>query len=92
MVAHGFPELEEDRPPVFLDHQEDGVARVVGYRPGQDRVIANRIGEEIAVPTLERNVTLLTPEGDAVELHGRRHQLRFVLERRWLRRQLSRPR
>ena len=68
VVAHGFPQFDQgDRLLVFLDHQEDGTSRVVGYRLGQYRVILNRLGEEIAVPTLEKNVTLLTPEGAAAE-------------------------
>lgn len=68
VVAHGFPQFDQgDRLLVFLDQQEDGTARVVGYRLGQYRVITNRFGEDIAVPTLEKNVRLLTPEGAAAE-------------------------
>lgn len=64
VVAHGFPTFAEgDRVLVFLDEREDGVAEVVGYRLGQYRVLTNRFGQEIAVPTLEANVTLLRPEG-----------------------------
>jgi hypothetical protein len=56
VVAHGFLL-------VFLEEHADGIAEVVGYRLGQYRVITNRFGEEIAVPTLEKNVSLLRPEG-----------------------------
>lgn len=64
VVAHGFPTFAEgDRLVVFLDEREDGIAEVVGYRLGQYRVITNRLGQEIAVPTLEKNVNLLRPEG-----------------------------
>jgi hypothetical protein len=64
VVAHGFPTFTEgDRLVVFLEEHADGIAEVVGYRLGQYRVITNRFGQEIAVPTLEKNVSLLRPEG-----------------------------
>lgn len=64
VVAHGFPSFEEgERLVVFLDEREDGTTEVVGYRLGQYRIVANRLGQDIAVPTLEKGVTLLTPDG-----------------------------
>jgi len=64
VVAHGFPSFTEgERVLVFLAEREDGIAEVVGYRLGQYRVLVNRLGQEIAVPTLEEGVALLRPEG-----------------------------
>lgn len=64
VVAHGFPSFQEgERLVVFLDQRQDGTTEVVGYRLGQYRVVANRLGQDIAVPTLEKGVTLLTPDG-----------------------------
>lgn len=68
VVAHGFPEFRlGDRLVVFLKNQPDGIAQVVGYRLGQYRVVRNRLGEDIAVPTLESNVSLLTADGRTAE-------------------------
>lgn len=83
VVAHGFPAFEpEDRVVVFLEEQQDGSSRVVGYRLGQYKVITNRHGVDIAVPTLEPGVRLLTATGEAaprprpVPLDTLRSQLR----------------
>jgi len=68
VVAHGFPEFRlGDRLLVFLKNQPDGIAQVVGYRLGEYRVVRNRFGEDIAVPTLEPHVSLLTADGHAAE-------------------------
>jgi len=64
VVAHGFPTFTVgERVVLFLDEREDGVAEVVGYRLGQYRLLTNRLGQQIAVPTLEGGVKLLRPEG-----------------------------
>ena len=67
VVAHGFPSFQEgERLVVFLDERQDGTTEVVGYRLGQYRVVAKRLGQDIPVPTLENGGTLLTPDGRGV--------------------------
>lgn len=64
VVAHGFPTFEiGDKMLVFLSHQADGSSEVTGYRLGHYRLLVNRHGDEIAVPTLEPGVQLLTRDG-----------------------------
>lgn len=65
VVAHGFPSFTVgERVVVFLDEREDGIAEVVGYRLGQYRLLTNRLGQQVAVPTLEAGVTLVHPDGE----------------------------
>ena len=69
--AHGFPKFAVgERVFLFLHDGEEGVAEVTGYRLGQYRVVRDKAGVEIAVPTLEAGVRLLTPEGVAAPRPG----------------------
>jgi hypothetical protein len=62
--AHGFPKFEvNERFLLFVDGGE--AARVVGYRQGQWRIVPDKAGVEIAVPMVEGDVMLLTPDGKA---------------------------
>lgn len=68
VVAHGFPEFEVgERVLVFLSHLEDGSSEVVGYRLGEYKILTNRHGDEIAVPTLEPGVALLERDGGVAQ-------------------------
>lgn len=84
--ALGFPEFAAgDRVFVFLREDEAGIASVVGHRLGQYRVLTNRFGHEVAVPTLERGVRLLTADGreaarpQAVKLDVLKEQVRELV-------------
>lgn len=62
MVAHGFPTFAEgERALVFLtpDPRIADRFQVAGYQQGHYRVITNRLGEEIAVPTLDADANLV---------------------------------
>lgn len=64
--AHGFPKFAQgERVFLFLHNTEDGAVEVTGYRLGQYRVVRDKAGIEMAVPTLEPGVRLLTPDGAA---------------------------
>jgi len=59
--AHGFPEFKvNDRLLLFIRNGEPG--NVVGYRQGQYRIALSQ-GVEMALPTVEAGVRLLTPDG-----------------------------
>lgn len=64
VVAHGFPQFEEgERVVLFLSEDGAEASKVVGYRLGQYRVVTNSRGVEVALPTLEPGVQLLTESG-----------------------------
>jgi hypothetical protein len=64
VVAEGFPKFEVgQRLVLFLQHQADGTSEVTGYRQGQYRIVRDKAGAEIAVPTLEAGVRLFAPGG-----------------------------
>lgn len=88
VIAHGFPEFRvDDRLVLFLQNDADGLARVVGYRLGEYRLVRNRAGVDIAVPTLEPGVSLLSADGrpaerpQAVRLETLKSQIRSGLTR-----------
>ncbi|HEX5758918.1 MAG TPA: hypothetical protein VF121_06955 [Thermoanaerobaculia bacterium] len=60
--AHGFPQFEVGQR-VVLFLQAGDPAQVTGYRLGHYRIAADGRGNEVAVPTLERGVQLLTADG-----------------------------
>lgn len=61
--AHGFPKFAaNDRVLLFLQGADD-VAEVTGYRQGQYRIVVDKAGVEMAVPTVERGVRLLNRDG-----------------------------
>jgi len=68
--AHGFPTFREgERSLLFLGAAKEGEAlRVTGYQLGHYRIVTNSQGVDIAVPTLDENVRLLSADGRAVEM------------------------
>jgi hypothetical protein len=88
VVAEGFPTFHAgERVVLFLQHQTDGTDEVTGYRQGQYRIVTNKAGVDIAVPTLEPGVRLFTPDGrmairpSAVELDTLKAQIRSEAHR-----------
>lgn len=68
VVAHGFPQfVEGERVVLYLSAAEGESRRVVGYRQGQYRIVRNRLGEHVALPTVEPGVNLVNLNGGAVE-------------------------
>jgi hypothetical protein len=65
VVAHGFPVFREgERALLFVT--PSGTAerfRVTGYQQGHYRVVRNRQGEDIAVPTVDSGAYLAGPSG-----------------------------
>lgn len=62
--AEGFPKFRNgDRVLVYLSDEVGGISQVVGYRLGEYKVLRDREGEDVAVPTLERGVRLLAADG-----------------------------
>lgn len=67
--ALGFPTFREgERSLLFLGDRDGKAFRVTGYQLGHYRLVTNRQGIEVAVPTLDRNVRLVSADGRAVEL------------------------
>jgi len=63
MVAHGFPTFQEgERALIFLtpDLRIADRFQVAGYQQGHYRVVTNRLGEEIAVPTVDAGANLVS--------------------------------
>lgn len=86
--AHGFPKFEKGQKLLlFVDNQADGTAEVTGYRQGQYQIVRDRAGVNMAVPTLEPGVRLLTRDGraaarpQAVQLDVLKNQIRGAAER-----------
>ena len=64
IVAHGFPTFRRgERLLLFLEPEQDGARKVLGYQQGQYRIRLDAKGRAIAVPTFETGVTLLLPNG-----------------------------
>lgn len=64
VIAHGFPTFDiGERVVLFLNNDGADTSKVVGYRLGQYRVVTNSRGVEVALPTLEPGVQLLTEGG-----------------------------
>lgn len=82
--AHGFPKFEAgERTVLFLQNSAD-LASVTGYRQGQYRIVRDKAGVDMAVPTLGPNVRLLHRDGTpaaapkAVRLDQLKAQIRAV--------------
>jgi hypothetical protein len=61
--AHGFPKFNvNDRVVLFVQNAGD-TAEVTGYRQGMYRIVQDKRGVEMAVPTVEAGVRLLTRDG-----------------------------
>lgn len=83
VMAHGFPQFETgERVVLFLSDDGAQASKVVGYRLGQYRVVTNSRGVEVALPTLEPGIQLLTegglpaPRPQALTLDSLREQVR----------------
>jgi len=64
--AHGFPKFEKGQELLlFVSNQADGSAEVTGYRQGQYRIVRDKAGVAVAVPTVEHGTRLLTQNGQA---------------------------
>ncbi len=62
--AHGFPRFgANERVLLFLEREQDGVAKVAGYQQGHFRLVMDRSGFEWAVPTVDDGGRLLFPDG-----------------------------
>lgn len=63
IVAHGFPTFQlGERMVLFLEPEQDGAQRVLGYQQGQYRIREEQ-GKEIAVPTFDTGARVLRPDG-----------------------------
>ncbi|HEX7185813.1 MAG TPA: hypothetical protein VF756_28570 [Thermoanaerobaculia bacterium] len=61
--AHGFPRFQlGERLVVFLEPEQNGAHKVLGYLQGQFRVV-EQAGQVMAVPAIEQGVRYLTPNG-----------------------------
>lgn len=64
IVAQGFPTFQQgERLLLFLEPEQDGARKVLGYQQGQYRIRADAKGRAIAVPAFETGPTLLLPNG-----------------------------
>lgn len=67
IVALGFPTFEKnERLLLFLEPEQDGFHKVLGYQQGEFRLRTDRKGREIAVPTWEveeNTVRILKQDG-----------------------------
>ena len=64
--AHGFPEFSAgDRVVLFLGDRRGASYSVTGYQLGHYQVRQDAAGGELAVPTLETGVRLLSADGSA---------------------------
>jgi hypothetical protein len=64
IVAHGFPTFRRgERLLLFLEPEQAGARKVLGYQQGQYRIRADAKGRAIAVPAFEGGATLLLPNG-----------------------------
>lgn len=62
--AHGFPKFTvNEKVLLYLEKEENGVARVAGYQQGQFRVVQDKAGVEYAVPTVDVDTNVLTKDG-----------------------------
>jgi hypothetical protein len=62
--AEGFPKFQVGQKLLlFVSHLADGTSEVTGYRQGQYRIVVDQAGAQIAVPTVDAGVRLLTREG-----------------------------
>ena len=62
--AHGFPTFRRgERLLLFLESERDGAHRVTGYQLGQYRIVRDKNGLDVAVPTLDKETSLINREG-----------------------------
>jgi hypothetical protein len=66
--ALGFPTFQAgERSLLFLGAQEGETFRVTGYQLGHYHILTNRLGVEVAVPTLDQGAHLVSATGRSVE-------------------------
>jgi hypothetical protein len=62
--AHGFPTFTRgQRLLLFLEPERGGAHRVTGYQLGQYRIVRDKNGFDVAVPTLDKDTSLINREG-----------------------------
>ncbi|HSK76654.1 MAG TPA: hypothetical protein VLQ45_09370 [Thermoanaerobaculia bacterium] len=66
--AHGFPKFAVNDRLVLFVQGAGNLAKVTGYQQGQYRIVRDKAGIEMAVPTLGDGVRLLRQDGRAGEL------------------------
>jgi hypothetical protein len=89
IVAHGFPTFEQnERLLLFLEPEQEGFHKVLGYQQGEFRIRTDRSGREIAVPTWEPDsVRILKQDGKpasvprTVPLEDLKFQIRETADR-----------
>lgn len=87
--AHGFPTFERDEKLLlFLEPEQEGFHKVLGYQQGEFRIRADRSGREMAVPTWGADsARILQEDGTparvprAVPLEDLKRQLRETADR-----------
>ena len=66
--AHGFPTFKRgDRYLLYLESEKAGAHRVTGYQLGQYRIVRDKNGAEVAVPTFDGDARLVTRNGRQAE-------------------------
>jgi hypothetical protein len=64
--AHGFPKFQaRERVLLYLEPEKDGASRVTGYQQGHYRIVRDKAGVELAVPTLDEGASVITRDGRA---------------------------
>jgi hypothetical protein len=62
--AHGFPKFQRsERVLLYLEPEKNGASRVTGYQQGHYRIVRDKAGVEIAVPTLDEGAHVITRDG-----------------------------
>ena len=62
--AHGFPKFRaNERVLLYLEAEKDGATRVTGYQQGQFRIVRDKFGAEIAVPAVDDEANVVSPDG-----------------------------
>jgi hypothetical protein len=62
--AHGFPKFQpNERVLLYLEAERDGASRVTGYQQGHFRVVRDKSGVEMAVPTVDAGGHIVTRDG-----------------------------
>lgn len=64
--AHGFPTFQRgERLLLYLEPERNGAHQVTGYQLGQYRIVRDKAGAEVAVPTFDGAARLITRDGRA---------------------------